>query len=539
MVGRHRHIVAVVAGLWALVLALMAMPVFAQSAQDWEVTGGRFYTQASGVSDAQLGFAITNSDDVQFWDEYERRGGPATLGYPISNRFLQDGFWVQATEKFLLQWNPQTKRVDFVNIMDRLSDEGYDTFLFLSRQTPRPDSWSDEAGLTAWEVILNRFSVIDTNPDISSVYWSGQPTPLRAFGLPTSRTVDQGDVVTLRTQRAVLQQWQVTTPWAQKGEVTINWGSQLARESGFVPGYASQPVDDKTALVPAKAPITVASGTFPRTVVDATGQAHYMKERPQRIVSLTLGTDELLLSLVDPSRLAAVTFLAPSSIWTNVADKAQGLKTVGSDPELIAALQPDLVIAATYTNADGIKLLKDLGFQVITMQLLDSVAQIKDNIRFVAQVVGEETKGEQLVAQMEARLQEVEAAAAKATSKPRVMFYSSFGTTAGVGSTGADIIKRAGGINVAEEAGIGPFGSISLEKIVELNPDVIIMDQYSPDNQPQWREEFVGHPALTTVNAVKNKQTYVIPAKHMTSVSQFIAEAVYDMAKVLHPTLVK
>ena len=65
------------------------------------------------------------------------------------------------------------------------------------------------------------------------------------------------------------------------------------------------------------------------------------------------------------------------------------------------------------------------------------------------------------------------------------------------------------------------------------------MDEYIPDNQPRWQEEFVGHPALATVNAVKHRQTYVIPAKHMTAVSQFIAEAVYDMAQVLHPDLVR
>lgn len=536
---RFRHIVAIISTLWALVLASTATPLLAQSAPDWPVAAGHFYTQASGVPDPQLGFAITNGDGVSFWDEYQRWGGPAALGYPITNRFRQDGFWVQATERFLLQWNPQAERVDFVNVMDRLSDEGHDTFLFLARQIPEPDTWPEETGLTEWEIVQNRLSVLADNPDISAAYWSGQPSALVAFGLPTSRVVDQGNVVALRTQRAVLQLWKVTTPWAQQGEVTVNWGSQLAREAGAIPGYAAQPLDDQAALLPAEAPVTVEAGTFPRTVVDATGQAHYIRERPQRIVSLMLGADEILLSLVDRDRIAAVTYLAANSIWTNVAAQAQGMTTVGTDPEQIAALQPDIVFAATYTNPDSVKLLKDLGYRVITMRLFDSVGRIEENIRFVAEVVGEETRGETLVAQLEARLQEVEAAVAQATSKPRVLFYSSFGTTAGIGSTGSDIIERAGGINVAAEAGIGPFGSISLEKVVELNPDVIIMDEYTPDNQPRWREEFVGHPALATVNAVKNKQTYVIPAKHMTAVSQFIAEAVYDMAQVLHPDLVR
>ena len=161
---RFRHITAIVSTLWALVLASLATPLLAQSAPDWVVAAGRFYTQASGVPDPQLGFAVTNGDDVPFWDEYQRWGGPAALGYPITNRFRQDGFWVQATDKFLLQWNPQSERVDFVNVMDRLSDEGYDTFLFLARQIPPPDAWPEEAGLTAWEIVQNRLSVLADNP---------------------------------------------------------------------------------------------------------------------------------------------------------------------------------------------------------------------------------------------------------------------------------------------------------------------------------------------------------------------------------------
>ena len=169
---RFRHIVAIISTLWALVLASMATPLLAQSAPDWPVSAGRFYTQASGVPDSQLGFAITNGDDVPLWDEYQRWGGPDALGYPITNRFRQDGFWVQATEQFLLQWNPQAKRVDFVNVMDRLSEEGHDTFLFLARQIPEPDAWPEEAGLTAWEIVQNRLSVLADNPDISAAYWS-------------------------------------------------------------------------------------------------------------------------------------------------------------------------------------------------------------------------------------------------------------------------------------------------------------------------------------------------------------------------------
>ena len=66
---------------------------------------------------------------------------------------------------------------------------------------------------------------------------------------------------------------------------------------------------------------------------------------------------------------------------------------------------------------------------------------------------------------------------------PACCSIRSFGSSAGKGSTFSDIVRRAGGINLGDEALDGPFGEISLEKIVELNPDVIITDEYRARGQ--------------------------------------------------------
>ena len=47
----------------------------------------------------------------------------ATLGYPISRRFLWDGFPSQAFQKAVLQWQPG-RGTFFVNVFDRLSPSG-------------------------------------------------------------------------------------------------------------------------------------------------------------------------------------------------------------------------------------------------------------------------------------------------------------------------------------------------------------------------------------------------------------------------------
>ena len=294
------------------------------------------------------------------------------------------------------------------------------------------------------------------------------------------------------------------------------------------------------AAAPAAVEEPADSQGFPRTITDGLGSEVTIPQKPQRIVSLTLATDEILLSLVATERVRAVTYLAGDSIWTNVSEIARQVEhTVQSDPEQIIALEPDLVLAATYNNPDHIKLLRDAGIPVVVVSLFDSVDQVADNIRYVAQLTGDEARAEELIAAMEERLAAIEAMAAKAETKPRVLFYTAFGSSAGKGSTFSDIVQRAGGINLGDEALDGPFGEISLEKIVELNPDVIVTDEFSPEDNAEWQENFSNHPALANVNAKKNGRIYTVPARHISTLSHYIVEGVYDVAKLLHPDLVK
>ena len=302
------------------------------------------------------------------------------------------------------------------------------------------------------------------------------------------------------------------------------------------------------AVQPAAAPETAepaptapaAASAFPRTITDGLGNAVTIPQQPQRIVSLTLATDEILLSLVDPARVRAVTYLAGDSMWTNVSEQAKQVEhTVQSDPEQIIALEPDLVLAAVYNNPDHLALLRDAGVPVVVVSLFDSVDRVADNIRFVAQLTGDEARAEEIIADMAERLAAIEAQVAEAETKPRVLFYTAFGSSAGKGSTFSDIVRRAGGVNLGDEALDGPFGEISLEKIVELDPDVIITDEFAPEDNPQWQEEFANHPALANVSAKRNSRIYTVPASHLSTLSHYIVEGVYDVARVLHPDLVR
>src|SRR5439155_17030680 len=102
---------------------------------DWPVTAGHFYTQANGFppGTSPMGFAIVDDGQAQFWTAFQRRGGTKRLGFPSSQRFVWAGFISQATQKSILQWRPDTRTVDFVNVFDELSRVGQDDWLRSAR----------------------------------------------------------------------------------------------------------------------------------------------------------------------------------------------------------------------------------------------------------------------------------------------------------------------------------------------------------------------------------------------------------------------
>src|SRR5262249_32850639 len=87
--------IRVVRATLALICALMAVPapVWAQAAPDFDLKDGRFYTQTAPSGG---GYSVTDADGVRFWSVFQRLGGPAVVGYPVSRRFVMNGIPTQA-----------------------------------------------------------------------------------------------------------------------------------------------------------------------------------------------------------------------------------------------------------------------------------------------------------------------------------------------------------------------------------------------------------------------------------------------------------
>jgi len=193
-----------------LPLSSSAAPPADSVVNDYGIPGGRFFRQAGG---GLGGFTVVDDEQARFWSGYQRLGGLQTVGYPISRRFIYDGFVTQAFQKLVLQWRPEVNQAWPVNIFDDLSKKGFDERLFSMRQTPLPlDGRRFDPPNASWaEIVAKRQSLLDANPAIRERYFSASD-PEGHFGLPTSHVEDMGNHLAIRTQRAVFQQWKEAVP---------------------------------------------------------------------------------------------------------------------------------------------------------------------------------------------------------------------------------------------------------------------------------------------------------------------------------------
>ena len=86
--------------LAALALALLLTPQSHSQSVDYQIPGGWFYTQTGGDTPDPLdGYAVVDDPQALFWTAFVELGGVQAVGYPVTQRFVWDGFVTQVSRK--------------------------------------------------------------------------------------------------------------------------------------------------------------------------------------------------------------------------------------------------------------------------------------------------------------------------------------------------------------------------------------------------------------------------------------------------------
>jgi len=274
---------------------------------------------------------------------------------------------------------------------------------------------------------------------------------------------------------------------------------------------------------------------FPKRLIDPAGTRQIIPAPPQRIVSTILAGDHMLTALVSPDRLAGVTYLVDDPTISNIIGVVPpSVPRIATEIETLLALQPDLVLVANYTRTETVRLLIAAHIPVVRFHHDASFQGVMDNLHTLGEAVGAVPQAEQLIHDMRCRIDAVVQRVGE-RQRPRVLYHAPAGYTMGAETLIDEMIQLAGGLNVAREVQlIGPV-KLQQEVMLSLEPEVIVVADWSATPGPEAIQELLHHPVWRHVPAVAHGRVHAIRGAWLTSVSQEAVHGLEAMARLLHP----
>jgi iron complex transport system substrate-binding protein len=248
------------------------------------------------------------------------------------------------------------------------------------------------------------------------------------------------------------------------------------------------------------------------------------------VASLNLSADEVLVELLAPERLVAVTRWADDPGSSNIAGRvpASAFRFQKADMERLVSLAPDLVVVSEYTDADFLKLVERSGMRFHRMDGLGSLAGIRAAILSLGEAVGEAEDARRLVARYDATLSEL-ARRLSGARRPRVLYWAD-PHTAGADTAIGALIEGGGGTNLGAELGITGIAPIGAERAFVADPEFVLIG-----TGWQTAEALRAHPLLSRMPAVVEGRVVELPTPLLVTLSHHAADACWRLASLLHP----
>jgi iron complex transport system substrate-binding protein len=268
-----------------------------------------------------------------------------------------------------------------------------------------------------------------------------------------------------------------------------------------------------------------------RTFKDEVGREVTFPFPPKRIVSLAPNITEILFGLGLDEEIVGV------SIHCNFPEKAKTKVRVGSyirlDFEKIISLTPDLIIATGAGNTrDMVDRLEQLGFPTYVIHP-KNFEDILNSIIHIGQVVNREKEARVIIEGMKKRSQRV-IELTKGLPRPKVFIQIGEApmVTVGKGSFADDLIRLAGGKNIAEkEKEVYP--RLGMEEILKRSPEVIVISSMNPKGD--YRKILQEWSRWKTLPAVRDGRVHIVDSDLIDRPSPRIIDGLEELARILHP----
>jgi iron complex transport system substrate-binding protein len=245
-----------------------------------------------------------------------------------------------------------------------------------------------------------------------------------------------------------------------------------------------------------------------------------------RLVSMNVCTDQFLIALADPEQILGLSRFSRDASWA--ADGGRRYPILSGGAEDVLVLKPDIVLTSLYDKRSTRELLKAHGLHVVEFGVPQNLAESKLQIGEMGELVGHPDRATREIARLDAAL--AQARQAVGEKRYSVLPLSRRGFVAGRDSFVGSLLKETGLFNAAGDLGLGVGGFASLEAIVGVKPDFLLVSQ-AGDHAGDEGQAFLLHPALQRFYPAARR--IVVPERMTECGGVLLAQALDALVKEL------
>lgn len=246
-------------------------------------------------------------------------------------------------------------------------------------------------------------------------------------------------------------------------------------------------------------------------VEDASGKKLAFESTPESIAVLNSGDLDILQAL-DVNITGRPTANGP------VDSEIEPIVEIGNPHqpnfEKISEVNPD-VLAASLSFKQYEENIQKQGTEVVYTQA-NSVADITRTIEMFGEIFDKEKESSEIIQEIEETVNAIE----KASPVKTLLVYGAPGTylAALPNSLSGDLLEKAGGENIAsdfpKEDNYPQYATLSVEKIVERNPEVVMLITHGEPEavKEAFEKEMKENAGWKNLDAVKNGNVVVLPS---------------------------
>ena len=272
--------------------------------------------------------------------------------------------------------------------------------------------------------------------------------------------------------------------------------------------------------------------SWPREV-EAMNGTITIDEKPERILTISTGHDEMIFGFANLNNIVGVTSFSQSP-GGNIYELTKDMPTITSEIETIVAQNPDIVFADPYANANLMQSLVDFGITVVQTNLNNTNDGRINDILFAAYVLDELEGARMLINAIDSIVSYIYNTPINSDEYNvlSVTYYDAY-WAAGEGSTEGSIIELAGFINSATEEGVISNNMITKESLITMMPHHIVIPQSVEWGGQDFYDTLMSDESFSSIPAVKNESVHMVNTSHFTTLSHFNILGAIDLLEIL------